>query len=556
MNPQVTIYDTTLRDGTQGTGISFSTLDKIRVAEKLDEFGVHYIEGGWPGSNPKDAAFFDEAAKRTWKTAKITAFGMTRRGKMRVEDDKQVQMLLDANTPAVTIVGKTWPLHVTEVFQVSLEENLAMIADTVAYLKKHGREVLYDAEHFFDSFKEDPEYSLKTVKAAQDAGADLIVLCETNGGALPEFVGEVTAKVIAHLGRPVGIHTHNDGGVGVANALAAIRAGACQVQGTINGYGERVGNCNLITVMPNLQIKMGIDLGVDLTKLRDLAHFVDEMANVPHDIRAPYVGVAAFTHKGGLHVHAVQKLARTYEHVDPSLVGNERVITISDMSGQSNVLVRAEALGLKLSKGDPKVQEILAQVKLNESRGYEYEAAEASFEMLVRRMSNEQRPFTIVKWHANVLRAYEATSHHKEASLTVNRDTGAVLLKDQESSERIERDFEATEATVKLRVGKKEFYEVASSEFGPINAMDAALRKALKQAYPDANLDAVRMEDYKVRIIDSGSGTAARTRVLVVSSDGQKSWGTVGVGTNIIDASWDALVDSIEHYLVRRQMTA
>ena len=249
MSP-VSLYDTTLRDGTQGTGISFSTLDKIRVAERLDEFGVHYIEGGWPGSNPKDAAFFQEAAKRKWKTAKITAFGMTRRGKIKVEDDAQVQMLLDAQTPVVTVVGKTWALHVTEVFQVSLEENLAMIADTVAYLKSHGREVLYDAEHFFDSFREDPEYSLKTVKAASDAGADLVVLCETNGGALPEFVEEVTRKVIAHLGKPVGIHTHNDGGVGVANALAAVRAGACQVQGTINGYGERVGNCNLVTVIP------------------------------------------------------------------------------------------------------------------------------------------------------------------------------------------------------------------------------------------------------------------------------------------------------------------
>lgn len=287
---KVTIYDTTLRDGTQGTGISFSTLDKLRVAEKLDEFGVHYIEGGWPGSNPKDAAFFADAAKRTWKNARITAFGMTRRGKMKVEDDPQVKMLLDAQTPAVTVVGKTWPLHVTEVFGVTLDENLAMIADTVAYLKKHGREVLYDAEHFFDSYREDPEYSLKTVRAAHEAGADLIVLCETNGGALPDFVGDVTSKIVAALGKPVGIHTHNDGGVGVANALAAVQAGACQVQGTINGYGERVGNCNLTTIMPNLQLKMGIALGIDLTGLRDLANYVDEMANVPHDIRAPFVG--------------------------------------------------------------------------------------------------------------------------------------------------------------------------------------------------------------------------------------------------------------------------
>lgn len=517
---QVTIYDTTLRDGTQGTGISFSTLDKIRVAERLDDFGVHYIEGGWPGSNPKDAAFFEEAAKRTWKKARITAFGMTRRGKLKVEDDPQVQMLLDAKTPAVTIVGKTWPLHVTEVFQVSLEENLAMIADTVAYLKKHGREVLYDAEHFFDSFREDPEYSLKTVKAAQDAGADLVVLCETNGGALPEWVEEVTRKVVAHLGRPVGIHTHNDGGVGVANALAAIRAGAVQVQGTINGYGERVGNCNLITVMPNLQIKMGIDLGIDLTHLRDLAHFVDELANVPHDIRAPYVGLAAFTHKGGLHVHAVQKLARTYEHVDPSLVGNERIITISDMSGQSNVLVRAEAMGFKFAKGAPEVQAILSEVKRLESEGYEFEAAEASFELLIRKQLKQHTPsFELLEYHV---------SHRRHGGTAT----------------------ETCEATVKLSICGEKVYTVEDGD-GPVNALDNALRKALAPSFPSINK--MRLEDYKVRIIDSGTGTAAKTRVLVVSSDGHNTWGTVGVSTNIIDASWEALVDGFESYLARQQ---
>jgi 2-isopropylmalate synthase len=517
----VTIYDTTLRDGTQGTGISFSTLDKIRVAEKLDDFGVHYIEGGWPGSNPKDAAFFQEAAKRSWKKAKITAFGMTRRGKMKVEEDPQVQMLLDAATPAVTIVGKTWPLHVTEVFQVSLEENLAMISDTVAYLKKHGREVLYDAEHFFDSFKEDPEYSLKTVKAAQDAGADLIVLCETNGGALPEFVEEVTRKVIAHLGKPVGIHTHNDGGVGVANALSAVRAGACQVQGTINGYGERVGNCNLITVMPNLQIKMGIDLGIDLTRLRELAHFVDELANVPHDIRAPYVGVAAFTHKGGLHVHAVQKLARTYEHVDPALVGNERVITISDMSGQSNVLVRAAALGLPLAKGAPEVQQILSEVKKLESEGYEFEAAEASFELLIRKHLGRHSTF------------FELLEYH-----STHRCNGR-------------QGFETCEATVKLVINGENVYTVDDGD-GPVNALDRALRKALTPAYPE--IADILLLDYKVRIIDGAAGTGARTRVLITSTDGTDSWSTVGVHLNIIDASWEALVSGFEYYLLKKRL--
>ena len=519
MSVPVTIYDTTLRDGTQGTGISFSTLDKIRVAERLDDFGIHYIEGGWPGSNPKDAAFFEEAAKRTWKNARVTAFGMTRRGRIKVEDDPQVQMLLDAKTPAVTVVGKTWPLHVTEIFQVSLEENLAMIADTVAYLKRHDREVLYDAEHFFDSFREDPEYSMKTVKAAVDAGADLVVLCETNGGALPEWVADVTAKVIAHLGRPVGIHTHNDGGVGVANALAAVRAGACQVQGTINGYGERVGNCNLVTIMPNLQLKMGFDLGLDLTRLRDLSFFVDELANVPHDIRAPYVGLAAFTHKGGLHVHAVQKLARTYEHVDPGLVGNERVITISDMSGQTNVLVKAEAMGLPLAKGSPEVQKVLAEVKRLESEGYEFEAAEASFELLIRRqLGNDTRCFELLEFH---------TTHRCHAG------------REQE---------ETNEATVKLRVGDTVEYTVDEGD-GPINALDKALRKALVPHHPE--IARVRLADYKVRIIDSASGTAAKTRVLIVSSDGDRTWGTVGVSTNVIDASWQALVDSFEYFMLK-----
>ncbi|MEN9469440.1 MAG: hypothetical protein RL630_1173, partial [Verrucomicrobiota bacterium] len=341
----VTIYDTTLRDGTQGTGISFSILDKIRVAQRLDAFGVDYIEGGWPGSNPRDAAFFSEAAKLEWKNAKITAFGSTRRGGVSVEADAQVKLLLDAKTPVVTIVGKTWLLHVTQVLNVAPDENLSMIADTVAFLKKNGREVFYDAEHFFDSYKDDPKYSLDTLRAARDAGADVLVLCDTNGGSLPEEIARITAEVVAELKCPVGIHTHNDCGLGVANALAAVRAGACQVQGTMNGYGERVGNCNLTTIIPTLQVKMGLPCVPDLTQLREVSRFVDELANVPQDIRAPYVGPAAFTHKGGLHVHAVQKIARSYEHMDPTLVGNSQTILVSDMSGQSNILAKAAELG-------------------------------------------------------------------------------------------------------------------------------------------------------------------------------------------------------------------
>ncbi len=516
---KVTIYDTTLRDGTQGTGISFSVQDKLRVAHRLDEFGIDYIEGGWPGSNPRDEQFFAEAATHEWKHARLAAFGMTRRGGKKVEEDDQVAKLLDANTPVVCVVGKTWPLHVTEVFKVTLEENLAMIADTVRYLKSKGREVLYDAEHFFDSYKEDPEYSMATIKAARDAGADLVVLCETNGGAMPEFIYDVTEKAVAHLGCGVGIHTHNDGGVGVANALAAVRAGAVQVQGTINGYGERVGNCNLTTIIANLQLKYELQVCPDLTQLRELANFVDGLANVVPDIRAPYVGRAAFTHKGGLHVHAVQKLARTYEHVSPALVGNEQVIVISDMSGQSNVLVKAEKLGLPLEKGSPKGAAVLQEVKLRESEGCEYEAAEASFELLLRRHLAPSEPFFTPL----------------EYECTYRKDP--------------ERGYQSCLATVKLRIGE-ELSLCAAEGDGPVNALDGALRKALGARYPE--LGAMQLSDYKVRIIDGHLGTAARTRVLIDSTDGTRAWSTVGVSTNIIEASWQALTDSVHYFLLKR----
>jgi 2-isopropylmalate synthase len=517
--PAVQLYDTTLRDGTQGTGISFSVSDKLRIAEKLDQFGIHYIEGGWPGSNPKDEEFFREAAKRSWQHAKITAFGMTRRGKMAVEDDPQVRTLLNAETPAVTIVGKTWPLHVTEVFGVSLEENLAMIADTVRFLKSHGREVLYDAEHFFDSFREDPDYALATVRAARDSGADLIVLCETNGGAMPDFVRATTATVIGALGHSVGIHTHNDSGCGVANALAAVAAGAIQVQGTINGYGERVGNCNLTTIIPTLQLKFGIPVAPDLTRLRELSRFVDELANVTPDIRAPYVGEAAFTHKGGLHVHAVQKLAHSYEHVAPEVVGNTRLITISDMSGQSNILARAAALGYPLEKGSAVVQRVLQEVKDLEAAGYEFEAAEGSFELLLRKLTGVYVPlFELQEFHCSYRRSGDGR-------------------------------WNKCEATVKLLIDGAEMYTVAEGD-GPVNALDAALRKALRPAYPE--IDRINLTDYKVRILSGAMGTAARTRVLVTSDDGTRTWGTVGVSDNIIEASWLALVDGIEFWLGRK----
>jgi len=518
----VTIYDTTLRDGTQGTGISFSVLDKIRVAEKLDGFGVDFIEGGWPGSNPRDVAFFEEAAKRTWKSAKIAAFGSTRRGGVAVQDDAQVRTLLEAKTPVVTIVGKTWLLHVTEVLSVSPEENLAMIGETVAHLKTHEREVFYDAEHFFDSYKDDPEYSLKTVQAARDAGADLVVLCDTNGGSLPDEVGRITGEVIAALGCPVGIHTHNDSGLGVANALAAVAAGASQVQGTINGYGERVGNCNLTTIIPTLQVKLGVRVVPDLARLREVSRFVDELANVPQDIRAPYVGTAAFTHKGGLHVHAVQKLARSYEHMDPTLIGNAQTILVSDMSGQSNILAKANELGFDFQKGAPEVAAILRQVKESEAAGYEFEAADASFDLLVRRTLGRHRPlFDLREYHCS----FRRSALH---------------------------GFTTCEATVKLQVGGVAEYTVEEGD-GPVNALDAALRKALRGFYPW--IDDLQLADYKVRIVDGSRGTAAKTRVLIVSTSGSSTWGTVGVSDNIIEASWLALVDSFEFHGLKRQGT-
>jgi 2-isopropylmalate synthase len=510
----VYLYDTTLRDGTQGTGISFSVLDKMRVAERLDAFGVDFIEGGWPGSNPKDATFFKEAAAHNWKHAKIAAFGMTRRGGGSAATDPQVKALLDAETPVVTLVGKSWLLHVTEVFGVTEAENLAMIEDTVSHVCAAGREVVYDAEHFFDGYRDDPSYALDTLRAARDAGAGILVLCDTNGGSLPGFVAEATAAVRRELQCPVGIHTHNDSGLGVANALAAVGAGATQAQGTINGYGERVGNCNLTTLIPTLQLKLGIPVVPELPALRDVSAFIDELANVPSDIRAPYVGDAAFTHKGGLHVHAVQKLARAYEHVEPSSVGNRQAVVISDLSGQSNVLVKAAELGFKLEKGAPGVAAILAAVKEAEARGCEFEAAEASFDLLVRRSLGIYRAlFELREYHV----------HYR----------------------RTKAGSDPCEATVKLSVGGVAEYTVAEGD-GPVNALDAALRKALRPFYPW--IDGISLEDYKVRIVNGTQGTAARTRVLITSGHDSRRWGTVGVSDNIIQASWQALVDSFEFF--------
>ena len=515
---RVSIYDTTLRDGTQGEGVSFSSLDKMRIAHKLDEFGADYIEGGWPGSNPKDVEFFELASRETWKHAKIAAFGSTRRANVAVQDDPQVNLLLAAKTPVVTIFGKSWKLHVTEVLRTTPEENQAMIRDTVAFLKSNGREVVYDAEHFFDGYKDDAEHAIATLKAAEEGGADIVVLCDTNGGTMPHEVAEMTKAVIEALSIPVGIHTHDDAGLGVANALASIQAGSVQVQGTINGYGERTGNCNLTTVIPNLQLKLDMPVVPDLSKLKQLSSFVDDLANCAHNTRAPYVGDTCFSHKGGMHVNAVQKLARTYEHIRPEEVGNIQHILISELSGRSNILMKAQELGLHLDKGAPEVLDILEHLKALEKEGYEFEAAEASFELLIRKVLNHHRRF------------FELLEFH-----STFRRHGAGL-------------YSTCEATVKVKVGDQHEYTVAEGN-GPVSALDLAVRKALVPFYPE--LERVQLQDYKVRIIDSHTGTSARTRVLVVSTDGKESWDTVGVSENIIEASWKALVDSYEYYLTR-----
>lgn len=518
MNPEVEIYDTTLRDGSQGEGINFSVADKLRIAERLDAFGVHYIEGGWPGSNPKDIEFFQQVRRRQFKNAKVAAFGSTRRKNVPVQLDDQVQLLIAAETPVVTIYGKTWMLHVTEVLNTTPEENLAMITDTVRFLKDHKRIVIYDAEHAFDGYKDNPEYALATWEAAERGGADLVVLCDTNGGSLPREITSIVQAAKAKLKCRVGIHTHNDTGLGVANALAAVEAGAWHVQGTVNGYGERTGNCNLTSVIPNLALKMKLRSVPDgsVAKLRELSDFVDEIANLRHDPRQPWVGSAAFAHKGGTHVNAVQKVIHSYEHVDPALVGNTRRILISDLAGRSNIVMKARELGYDVQNDTPELKTILARIKELEFQGYEFEAAEGSLALMIRKaLRHEQAPFKVDAYH-----------------VSMRRDGQALTC----------------EATVKVRVGEKRAHTVADGD-GPVNALDAALRAALVKFFPV--LEKVRLTDYKVRILDSATGTAAKTRVLLQSTDGAEEWSTVGVSENIVEASLQALVDSIELALLK-----
>ena len=511
----VFIYDTTLRDGTQSEGISLSVNDKLKIARRLDEFGVHYIEGGWPGSNPKDAEFFDRVRSMEFKHAKVAAFGSTRRKNTSPEQDPNLEALLAAETPVITLVGKSWELHVHDVLETSWEENLAMIGESVAFLKTQGKEVIYDAEHFYDGYKAHPDFAVATLNAAVEGGADVLVLCDTNGGCFPWEIEEITAAVGELFDTNLGIHAHDDGGNGVANTLAAVRGGAIHIQGTINGYGERVGNANLCTVIPNLQIKMGLSCvsTENLARLTDLSHFVDEVANQPPNSRLPFVGKKAFSHKGGIHVSAMLKNEDSYQHINPKQVGNHHQTLISELSGRGNVIDKAQQFGLDMDQDQ--AREIVAQIKDLEAQGFTFESAEASVNLMVRRMKpNYKPPFELIDFMTVV---------------EYRQGRGVVA-----------------EATVKVRVGEQVFHTAAEGN-GPVNALDAALRKALLDVYP--RLVDIRLDDYKVRILDSESGTAANVRVLIDTQNGIDRWSTVGASTNIIEASWRALADSIEFAL-------
>ena len=519
----VTLYDTTLRDGTQREGISLSVEDKLKIARKLDELGIHYIEGGYPGSNPKDREFFARARLMPWRKARIVAFGSSRYKDNRAESDPNLRALLDAGTETVTIVCKNSQLHVERVLGTTLENNLRMIADSVGFLKQHGREVFYDAEHFFDGYKENPAYARACLRAALEAGADCLVLCDTNGGTLTSELTPIVRAVVDEfgpLGARIGIHTHNDCELAVANSLAAIEAGAVHVQGTINGYGERCGNANLCAIIPNLKLKMGIDCisWEELARLTEVSRYVAEIANLIHDNHMAYVGASAFAHKAGYHADGMLKEPTSYQHVDPALVGNEQRILVSELSGKASILGKAREFGIELGSKEAAAA-FFERVKELEKQGYQFEGAEASFELLLRRAAPDYRPpFKVIDFLA----------------LVETRRGSAVFA----------------EATVKLEINGEIQHTVADGN-GPVNALDQALRKALLPYYPEvANL---RLTDYKVRVIDGTSATAAAVRVLIESTDGVRRWSTVGASTNIIEASWFALVDSLEYGLLVAQ---
>jgi 2-isopropylmalate synthase len=513
---KIKLYDTTLRDGMQAEGISFSLEDKLSIAARLDKLGIDYIEGGFAASNPKEMQFFRETARLGLKTSKIVAFGNTRRADTNVSDDVSLNAMLACKTPAATLVGKTWDMHVTQVLGCSLDENLAICAESVGYLKKHGIEIIFDAEHFYDGYRNNPKYAMKVLSAAAEAGVDVLVLCDTNGGSIPDQVYEITKAVCDRFNSlTVGIHTHNDSDCATANTLAAVRAGARQVQGTVNGLGERCGNANLCTVIPNLAFKMGFDVlsHEKIKTLTEVSRFVFEIGNLTPVMNMPYVGDSAFAHKAGLHVNALRKDKRTYEHIDPALIGNERRFLISELSGKSNILAELEKA--KISEDKKLAKQILTRVQELENEGYQFEAANASFDLLVKKIMGTFKPsFELVKYY-----------------VTSEKRTSGEML---------------NEATVKLKVGDNVEHVVGEGD-GPVNALDDALRKSLENFYPD--IKDVHLIDYKVRVVNAKAGTAARVRVIIESRDKTSNWGTVGVSENIIEASWLALTDSVEYKL-------
>ncbi len=517
----VRLYDTTLRDGAQMEGVSLSVEDKLKILRRLDEFGFHYVECGYPASNPKDAEFFRRLPEVELKHAVPVAFGSTRKAMIGTDKDRGLEELLQVETRAICVVGKTWELHVRTALRTQLDENLYMIADTVDFLKRREREVIYDAEHFFDAYKSNPVYTMQTVKAAVEAGADWVCLCDTNGGTLPWEVRDIMRAVAGEIGVPLGIHAHNDGECAVANSLVAVEEGAAMVQGTINGYGERCGNANLCSIIPALNLKMELPAvsGESLGSLTELSHFVSEIVNIKPNSHQPYVGQKAFAHKGGMHVSAVTREPETYEHIRPELVGNMQHIEVSELSGKSTIIIKGKELGRDLTQSPEKVQEILDMIKEMEHKGYHFEAADGSFELLMRRHLGMHKIFFRLESFRVIME---------------KREDGRVV----------------TEATIKVHVRGKRIIATGEGN-GPVNALDTALRLAIGRAYPE--LDDIDLEDYKVLILNPEKATAAVTRVLIESGDGEKTWGTIGLSENIIEASWQALVDSIEYGLLHKK---
>ncbi len=519
----ILIYDTTLRDGTQGEQINFSAEEKLRIAKRLDDVGFHYIEGGWPGSSPKDMRFFELAKEITFRHARLAAFGSTRKPNIKPENCMNLHAILEAATPTATIVGKSWDLHVKEILRTSLEENLAMVRDSIRFLKSKGKEAIFDAEHFFDGYKNNPRYAFKVVLAAAEAGADMIVLCDTNGGTMPDEIAKAISEVAAFVPlAQLGIHAHNDCGLAVANSLTAVKANVRMVQGTINGFGERCGNANLITVICNLQLKINKRILTDaqLMQLSKVAHYVSDLANIPPVPYSPYVGRSAFAHKGGIHVSAIAKNASAYEHIKPELVGNQQRVLVSDMAGKSNIEYKAREMGIDLGVDELISKKIVKEIKKMEDEGYQFDAAEGSLALMIKKITGEFRePFTL------------------ESFQVINSKTGD--------------DPSNCHATVKITVADEEELTAAEGN-GPINALDHALRKALVKFYPQVN--EMHLVDFKVRIIEGSEGTAAKVRVLLDSRDDHDLWSTIGVSTNVIDASWHALVDSFQFKLSKDKL--